>query len=162
MRRFTFVAPLAALIVAGAVQAQPAGVSVDIGPRLQDEVSKLGEREVGEQVFQLTAAIRQALADNAELKDAQIHLVLTDLKPNRPTFQQMSDKPGLDPIHSRSIGGLAVEGEIIKADGQRIPVRYSRFNSSIQDVRGFTTWQEASVGYDRFARNLASGRYVSR
>ncbi len=162
MRRFALLAPLAALVVAGAVQAQPAGISVDIGPKLQEEVSELGEREVGEQIVQLTSAVRRALADSDALRDAQVHLVLTDLKPNRPTFQQMADQPGLDPIRSRSIGGVAIEGEIVKADGQRIPVRFSRFNSSISEVRGYTTWHEAAAGYDRFARNLAAGRYVSR
>ena len=162
MRRFALLAPIAALLVAGAVQAQPAGIAVDIGPKLQENAEKLGEREVREQVVRLTEAVRGALADSADLKDAQIHLIVTDLKPNRPTFQQMADQPGLDGIRSLSIGGVAIEGEIVKADGQRIPVHFSRFNSNLAEVRGFSTWQEASRGYDRFARNLATGRYVSR
>lgn len=162
MRRIALIAPLVALLMAGVVQAQPAGISVDLGPRVQEDINKLGEREINEQVVRLTDSVRTALADNAELKDAQIHLVVTDLKPNRPTFHQVSVEPGLDAINSRSIGGVAVEGEIVKADGQRIPVRFSRFNSNLAEVRGFSTWQEATRGYDRFARNLATGRYVSR
>lgn len=162
MRRIALIAPLAALLMAGVVQAQPAGISIDLGPRVQEDISRLGEREINEQVVRLTDSVRTALADNAELKDAQIHLVVTDLRPNRPTFQQIAEHPGLDPLNSRSIGGVAIEGEIVKADGQRIPVRFSRFNSNLADVRGFSTWQEASRGYDRFARNLATGRYVSR
>ena len=33
---------------------------------------------------------------------------------------------------------------------------------NLADVRGFSTWHEATAGYDRFARNLAAGRYFSR
>ena len=77
-------------------------------------------------------------------------------------MQQAIDKPGLSIMDSISIGGATIEGEIITADGQRLPVRYSRFSSSLAEVYGYTTWQDADRAYGRLANNLASGRLVSR
>ena len=51
---------------------------------------------------------------------------------------------------------------MITADGQRLPVRYSRYSPSLADVYGYSTWQDADHAYGRLADNLASGRLVSR
>jgi len=166
MRRFAFFAPLAAtLAVAGAGSAQPlaAGpdVRVTIGGDLTEEVETLGERDVLRQADELAGTVRRALARRGAFPGAQVNLVLMDLKPNRPTYQQVSDRPGLSMIDSISIGGAAIEGEIITADGQRLPVRYARFSNSIADVYGFGTWQDAERTYDRLASNLVAGRLVS-
>lgn len=171
MRRFAFIAPLAAtLAVAGAVQAQPNAqpslqapeVNVTIGGDLQDEVAKLGEREVLRQADELAETVRARLVRDGALPGARVNLVLTDLKPNRPTIQQAIDRPGLSVFHSISIGGAAIEGEIITAEGERLPVRYSRYSSSLAEVRGFGAWQDADRAFDRLAANIVSGRLVSR
>lgn len=163
MRRFAFFAPLAVtLAVTSAVSAQPADVTVTIGGRLQDQVEDLGARDVQRQADELAAAVRRELARRGAYPGAQVNLVLTDLKPNRPTFQQASDRPGLSVLDSISIGGAAIEGEVVTADGQRLPVRYSRYSNSIAEVRGFSTWQDADRAFDRLASNIASGRLVSR
>ena len=80
----------------------------------------------------------------------------------RPTWQQAADKPGLSIMDSISIGGATIEGEIITADGQRLPIRSSRYSNSIVEVWGYTTWQDADRAYSRLAANLASGRLVTR
>lgn len=166
MRHFAFIAPLAAsLMVAAAALAQPTGapaVRVTLGPDLLEEVKKLGEREVDLQVADLTRTVERTLARRGALQGATINLVLTDLKPNRPTIQQASDRPGLSIIDSVSIGGATIEGEVITADGQTLPVRFDRYSTSISEVFGYTTWQDAGRAYDRLANNLASGRYVTR
>ena len=166
MRRLAFLAPLAAtLAVAATVQAQPLttapDVTVTIGGRLTDEVENLGERDVQRQADALAGTVRRELARRGAYPGARVNLVLTDLKPNRPTYQQASDKPGLSIIDSISIGGAAIEGEIITADGERLPVRYSRYSNSIAEVYGFGTWQDAERAYDRLASNMVSGRLVS-
>ncbi|CAN5277438.1 hypothetical protein BH10PSE2_BH10PSE2_29840 [soil metagenome] len=137
-------------------------ITVSIGGDLTEQVPKLGERDVQRQSDELADAVRTALSRSGALAGAQVHLVLTDLKPNRPTFQQAVDKPGLSIFDSISIGGATIEGEVITADGERLPVRYSRYSSSIEDVYGYDTWQDASRAYDRLADNLAEGRLVSR
>ena len=164
MRKLAFLAPLGAVlaVAAGPALADPASVSVTLGPDLQEKVDELGERDVRRQADRLAEVVRRALADSGDLDGARIDLVLTDLKPNRPTFEQMADRPGLDPHRSVSIGGAAIEGQITTADGQVLPVRYDWFSNSIAEVRGYSTWQDADRAYERLASRLVDGRYVSR
>lgn len=171
MRRFAFFAPLAAtLAVAAATQAAPVSqpvptaptVTVSIGGDLVKDVAKLGQREVDQQIGDLVLSVERELARSGALPGARINLVLTDLKPNRPTFQQAVDRPGLSIIDSRSIGGATIEGEVITAEGERLPVRYSRYSNSLVDVVGYSTWEDADRAFDRLASNLSRGQLVSR
>ncbi|WP_420471544.1 hypothetical protein [Brevundimonas sp. FT23042] len=162
MRNLAFFVPFAvAATLAGAAAAQPA-VTVTLAPELQRDVRDLGQREIQEQVDRLAAVVSRAVADTPALAGARIDLVLTDLKPNRPTFQQTAESPGLDPIRSLSIGGAEIEGAITLADGTEQPVRYRWFSHNITDVRGFAVWQDAERAYQRLGANLAAGRYVGR
>lgn len=159
MRKLAFLAPLTAVLaVAAAAQAQPADIRIEIGGDLAGKVDELGRRDVDRQVDELAAAVRDALARADALDGAQVRLVLTDLKPNRPTFAQMSERPGLDGMRSLSIGGATIEGEIITADGQSRPVRFSRYSNNLSEVRGYHTWQDADRAFSIFARRLADGR----
>ena len=167
MRPLAFFAPLATtLAVATLSVAQtptaPPLVTVSIGGGLTDKVEELGERDVSQQAERLAEIVTRALEREGALSGARIELVLTDLKPNRPTFQQVADRPGLDGIRSISIGGATIEGEIIAADGTRQPVRYDRYSSTLADVRGFAVWQDAERAYARLATNLVAGRWVTR
>lgn len=164
MRKLAFLAPLGAVlaIAAGPALADPASVSVTIGPDLQEKAGELGERDVRQQADRLAEVVRRALARSGGLDGARIDLVLTDLKPNRPTFEQMADRPGLDPHRSISIGGAAIEGHITTADGQVLPVSYDWYSHNLADVRGYSTWQDADRAYERLASRLVDGRYVSR
>lgn len=163
MRSFAFLAPLA-LVAALATPAfaQTPQVNVTVGGDLTEDLQDLGQRDVDRQLERLQIVVERRLAREGALEGAQVNLVLTDLKPNRPTWQQAADRPGLSIIDSVSIGGATVEGEIITADGQRLPVRYSNYSTSIAEVHGYTTWQDAERTYDRLARNLVSGQLVSR
>ena len=164
MRKRAIFAPLAAVLAFSAAPAfaEPALISVSLGAELQDKVDELGPREVQEQADRLAELVGRALAREGDLDGARIELVLTDLRPNRPTFQQMADRPGLDGHRSQSIGGAAIEGQITTADGRVVPVRYDWFSSNLRDVRGINTWADADRAYRRLAVNLADGRYVSR
>lgn len=159
MRAFAFLASLAAVAaLAGTAQAQT--VSVTIGADVLKDAPKLGERDVREQAERLETVVERALSRDARFQGATVNLTLTDLKPNRPTFQQLAERPGLDGHRSVSIGGAAIEGEVILADGTRHPVKYDWFSHSIADVRGFTTWQDADRAYARFAAGVVSGRLL--
>jgi len=164
MRRLALLAPLALVVglAASPAWAQAPEVTVRIGGDLIDEVDKLGQRDVDLQIERLTTVVTRELARRGALGGAQIHLVLTDLKPNRPTMEQANNRPGLSIFDSISIGGAAIEGEVVTADGQRLPVRFSRYSSNLDDVVGYGTWSDAERAYDRLASNLASGRLVSR
>ena len=164
MRNLAIFAPLAAVLAfsAAPAMAEPALISVSLGPDLQDKAEELGPREVQQQADRLAELVGRALAREGDLDGARIELVLTDLRPNRPTFQQMADRPGLDGFRSQSIGGAAIEGQITTADGRTLPVRYDWFSSSLADVHGIDTWSDADRAYRRLAVNLADGRYVTR
>ena len=163
MRNFAFLAPMsAALALAGAASAQPSAVVVTVSPDFAKTAEELGQRDVQQQVDDLTRKVERVLTDRQALDGARIELVITDLKPNRPTMQQISDKPGLDPIRSISIGGAAIEGTVTTASGEVHPVKYDYYSNTLAEVRGYSTWQDANTAYDRLARNLATGRYVTR
>lgn len=164
MRKLAFLAPLGAVlaVAAGPAVADPAAINVTLGPDLQEKAEELGERDVREQADRLAEVVRRALARDGDLDGARIDLVLTDLRPNRPTFEQLARRPGLDGHRSVSIGGAAIEGHITTADGQVLPVRYDWFSNSLAEVRGYTTWQDADRAFRRLASRLADGRYVSR
>jgi hypothetical protein len=164
MRKLAFLAPLAATlaVAAGPALADPASITVTLGPDLQGKVGDLGEREVREQADRLAEVVRGALQRSGGLDGARVDLVLTDLKPNHPTFEQMSGRPGLDGHRSVSIGGAAIEGSITTADGEVLPVRYDWYSTSLAEVRGYTTWQDADRAYQRLASRLADGRYLNR
>lgn len=164
MRKLAFLAPLGAVlaVAAGPAMADPAAINVTLGPDLQEKAEELGQRDVREQADRLAELVRRALAGDGRLDGARIDLVLTDLRPNRPTFEQLARRPGLDGHRSVSIGGAAMEGRITTADGQVLPVRYDWFSNSLAEVRGYTTWQDADRAFRRLASRLADGRYVSR
>jgi hypothetical protein len=158
MRKFAFFAPLAAtLAVAAMAQAQTPTVNVTVGPQLQREIEKLGDREVNEQIAGLQAEVAKALSER--YPGATANLVLVDLKPNRPTFEQIRQTPGLDPIRSVSIGGAAIKGEIVTADGQSRPVEFSYFSPNIRDVWGYSVWRDADRAFERFGDRIEQGRY---
>lgn len=163
MRRIAFLAPLAAaLAVSGAAAAQPSAVVVTVSPAFADKAQELGERDVQQQVSDLTRTVERVLTRRHALDGARIELVITDLKPNRPTIQQMTDKPGLDGMRSLSIGGAAIEGTVTTAAGEALPVKFDYYTPTLADAFGSTTWTDAQRAYDRLARNLAEGRFVQR
>lgn len=164
MRRLAFTAPLAVVLAMAAAPAfaEPQSVNVTLGPQVEEQIDDLGARDVQQQADRLAQIVQRKLDETGALEGAQIDLVLTDLKPNRPTMQQMDNRPGLDPLRSISIGGAAIEGQITLADGRVEPVRFDWFSTNLVDVHGFSTWQDADRAYQRLANNLARGRYVTR
>lgn len=164
MTRLSILASLVAglSLLAAPAFADPAAVNVTIGPDLLDRADELGQRDVEEQAEHLADVVRRTLARRGALDDAEINLTLTDLRPNRPTMQQMADTPGLDGMRSISTGGATITGHVTTADGLVHPVQYDWYSNSLADVRGFSTWQDADRVYRRLADNLAGGRYQRR
>ena len=115
---------LAAAIVTGAVGAAAAAtlppvsdVSVTIGPELQAKADKYGQRELDLLSSELKRDVTRALerAGSAGPGGARLELVLADAKPNRPTYKQLSDHPGLS-IESFGVGGARIEGRMVYPD----------------------------------------------
>lgn len=165
MRSFAKLAVVAAamtIATSGTALAQPQAINVTIAPAFTEKAQKLGEREVNDQIADLTRTLNRTLTRENALEGAVLDLVITDLVPNRPTMQQLTDRPGLDAMRSVSVGGAAFEGTITMADGTKQNVKYDYYTPTIQDAFGSTVWTDASRAYSRLAAALAAGRYVKR
>lgn len=153
----------AALIASASTSAlaAPASVSVTVGPKLEKTFAKTyGDREAKLLTADLQKSVETALAKSGAHDGARIELVLTDVKPNRPTFKQMADTPGLS-MQSFGVGGAAIEGRIVSAGGAETPVKYSWYETDIRQSYANWVWHDAEWTFDRFARRLAKGEEVA-
>ncbi len=91
------------------------------------------------------------VSDNAP---TVLNLVITDARPNRPTFKQMSKSTGLS-MQSFGIGGAKFEGSLTGADGGQGEVSYAWYETDIRWADGSGTWRDADRAIDKFARKLA-------
>lgn len=153
------VAATAALLLASATSAiaAPAEVSVTVSPKLQAKAEKTyGVREIARLTDELRSDVERALARSGAHEDTRIELTLVDAKPNRPTFKQMSDTPGLS-MESFGIGGAAIEGRILRPDGSATPISYRWYETDIRQSYGNWVWHDAEWAFGRFASRLAKG-----
>jgi hypothetical protein len=147
----------AAAAVSTTAWATPASVNVSIGPELQAKAAKtLGERDVNELAKTLQTSVEKRLAKTGAYDGARIELVLTDATPNRPTFKQLSDKPGLS-LQSFGVGGASIQGQAVSQDGKVTPLRYSWMETDIRWEHAATTWSDAENTIARFAHELGRG-----
>ena len=156
----TLVIATAALLAgpATAASAAPASVNVTIGPELQAKAAKsLGERDVNDLAAELRTQVERQLAKTGAYDGQRIELELTDVQPNRPTFKQLADKPGLS-YESFGIGGARIEGSAIAPDGKVTPISYRYYESDIRYARRGGTWADAQWTIDRFAYRLGRGQ----
>ncbi|NBB17387.1 hypothetical protein GVN21_18650 [Caulobacter sp. SLTY] len=146
-------AALATLPALGAVAAEPQ-VTVTYGAKLQDKIDEYGARDVDRLAEDLRESVLKRAAKTPALDDATIELVLEDVVPNRPTIQQMSDKPGLS-YDSFGVGGASISGTVTTADGRTAPVSYRWYETDIRWAYPSSTWSDARQTFDRFALRLA-------
>ena len=155
--RTLFAASAVLLLAAAPAVAAPAAVTVSIGPALQEKAQETyGVRELQYLADDLQRAVERQLTRTGAYDGARVELTITDAKPNRPTFKQMGDKPGLS-VQSFGIGGAAVEGRIVAADGSVTPVGYKWYETDIRQAYGNGTWQDAQWTFQRLAHRLGRG-----
>jgi hypothetical protein len=159
--RILAIAAAALLASATAALAAPASVTVTIGPELQAKaVKKLGVRDVNDLATRLQTTVTKRLTKTGAYDGARIELVLTDAQPNRPTFKELGDRPGLS-YESFGIGGAKIEGRAIAADGSVTPISYRYYESDLRYSRHGGTWADAEATFDRFAYSLGRGERVA-
>jgi hypothetical protein len=168
MRVRTFLASLAALLALGAAGAQPAMAGpISLPPAIySDEFQEKLTNEYGEREgVYLREAIDRALVRALARVGGQvssepgvrIETTIIDARPNRPTFQQLNDTPGLDFGRSISIGGAELHA-VLRAPGGAVldEVHHRFFEHDIRNVVALTTWGDARRSIDRFARKVAT------
>ncbi|MEO8115137.1 MAG: hypothetical protein ABI655_12185 [Phenylobacterium sp.] len=158
----TILLAAAALLVSGsAALAAPASVSVAIGPKLQAKAEKTyGVRDVRDLADRLQKEVARTLTRTGAYDGARLELVLADAVPNRPTFKQLSDTPGLS-YQSFGVGGAAIEGRIVAADGTVTPVSYSYYEPDIRYAAQNWTWHDADWTFGRLASKLGRAEVVA-
>lgn len=159
----TFVLAAAALIASGsAALAAPSSVSVAIGPDLQKKAEKTyGVVEIQRLADDLRDSVGRELAKTGAYDGARVELTLVDALPNRPTFKQLGDTPGLS-MQSFGIGGAKIEGQAVAPDGSVTPLSYKWYESDIRNSRANWVWSDAEWTFDRFARQLSRGEALAR
>jgi hypothetical protein len=149
-------AALAGLALATAPTASALTVETKMSPAFQEKLEDdYGVREADVLTKALATKIENQFARQG-VKAERVVVTIEDAKPNRPTFQQVSDKPGLDPIRSISIGGAHLVGIAYDASGAEIgKLDYDWYETDLSNVIAATTWSDARWTFDRFARRFA-------
>ncbi len=148
---------LASLAAAGPVLAAQPSIEVKISPALQTQATRsLGVRDVQQLADDLKREVGRSLDRTGVLDGARLELTLVDAKPNRPTFQQLSNQPSLS-MESFGVGGATIEGKAIAVDGTVTPLGYRWYETDIRNARYQTTWADASAAIYQFADRLARG-----
>lgn len=153
------IAALAATALAAIAMAMPASaltveakVSTEFQKKLDDD---LGAREAKVLTDSLSTKITNAFKARG-VKAERVVVTIEDAMPNRPTFTQVSNKPGLDPFRSISIGGARVSGTAYDAAGNEIgKLDYKWYETDLANTVGSTTWTDARTSFDRFASRFA-------
>lgn len=148
---FAAIGALAILPTAAATE-----VAVTYSDDFAEELSEnFGERE-GETLTEDIIEDLDSAFEKAGVSPARVDVVIVDAKPNRPTFQQLSDRPGLDSFRSISLGGMELTGTAYDADGNVLATQeYGWFENNIRDVIGSGTWTDANRASRRFAKKFA-------
>lgn len=167
MRALLFTAFATLGLVGSAYAGAPAAVATTVEVTLSPELRQKAEEEYGvRDVERLASELRKdaerEIGRAGVLAGGRLELTLVDAKPNRPTFKQMGDTPGLS-MESFGVGGAAIEGRAISMDGEVTPIRYRWYETDIRQARHNTTWSDAQYAINRFAVQLGRGKvYATR
>jgi hypothetical protein len=158
-KTFSLAALTALSLSAGAaLAAEPVTIApIQIGAELIAKADDIGEREFDQLRQILRGDLERELAGHLGEGGSTLYVTILDATPNRPTMEQMSDRPGLS-MQSISIGGASVEAELVSASGEKLEsYSYAWHSFNIADVTGASTWTDARRAFNRFADDVGEG-----
>jgi len=92
----------------------------------------------------------------SETAPTLLRVTINEVKPNRPTFNQLSSEPSLS-FKSIGIGGADVSAEIVSAGGTVIGTAdydyYSSFNDA--NIEGSGIWTDTNRAFSMFSKKLS-------
>lgn len=148
----TLASPAAAEIVT----ISPVGYSAEFAAKLHDD---LGEREGPILQRTVDRALRAALAregaDFGPSGPITVETVISDARANRPTFAQLSARPGLSYSGSLSTGGAALTAVLRAADGRELARVDHHFYEGQLEWASLDDWGDARRAINQFAREVA-------
>lgn len=145
----------------GALAILPTAAATEVAVTYSDDFAEeladnYGEREGEALTEDIIDDIDHAFS-RAGVSPARVDIVIVNAKPNRPTLEQLSAKPGLDAFRSISLGGMELTGTAYDADGNVLATQeYGWFENNIRDVVGSATWTDANRASRKFAKKLAN------
>jgi hypothetical protein len=142
---------LAASMLASAALADGLVVNVTYGEKAEKAFTKTyGDREREVVRDLLTRNLNRSLGNQA----ARVDVVINDIVPNRPTFKQLGDRPGLS-FQSFGIGGADVTGKAFDGAGNLLgEVSYDWYGDILWADTSWT-WTDADRALYQFSRRLA-------
>ncbi|MEZ5955889.1 MAG: hypothetical protein R3C27_01570 [Hyphomonadaceae bacterium] len=160
MRIRHFLAGAALLAVSSPAWAQstPVSFSAEFQTALEEEY---GVREGDVLRVAVADAIAREFARRGISNATSIEVTIVSAEPNRPTMQQLFDRPSLD-YQSISVGGAELQATVRSANGSTTEVTHRRYNHSLADLSGAaTTWTEARRSIRQFAVKVADAYVAS-
>lgn len=150
----TFLAALVATtsLLVSPVLADSLQVNVTYGGKAEKAIEKTyGERERATLGNMLTRNLTRELGTQA----ARVEVVVNDVVPNRPTFKQLGDRPGLS-FQSYGIGGADISGKAYDRAGNLLgQVNYDWYGDILWANTAWT-WSDADRAMYQFSRRLAA------
>jgi hypothetical protein len=152
MTKSIFAVTVAAVsLLASAAFAEPLVVNVAYGTKVDKAFTKTyGEREREVVRDLLTENLTRSLGNQA----ARVDVVINDIIPNRPTFKQLGDTPGLS-FQSFGIGGADVTGKAFDGAGNLLGEVTYDWYGDIYFADTTWTWTDADRALQQFSRRLA-------
>lgn len=136
----------------------PPLVTVVVDAKLATTASSVyGRNEVEVQAQRLRRLVAEDLQRMGVMAGGRVELVLTDIRPSRPTVHQLRHRPGLS-FRSSALGGAAIEGRMVAFDGAVTPVSFAWYASDITDSRRQSVWGDAELTFQRFSHRLSRGQ----
>lgn len=148
-----------AAAVAAALVIAPGAMATDVTVGYAPDFQEALEDDYGvKEGTYLTKNIKEDLTREFEKAGVTVDHVTVTIEravPNKPTFKQLGDEPGLDFGRSISIGGMKLSATAFDASGAEMGrLTYDWFETDIRNA-GLTTWGDAKRASDRFARKFA-------
>jgi hypothetical protein len=149
----------AALLLVPLLRAAELAVTrVDFAPAAGAKLQDYGAAE--------GATVRDAIVSAVAREDRRgsippglgVTVTVLDLAPSRLTRKQLSDNPSLDVVHSKSLGGAELKGEVRDAQQHLLTtVSYRYFAPTITlGSPARDPWADARLAIDGFAEKLAA------
>ena len=138
-------------MLATSVFAEGMQLNVTYGTKAEKAItSTYGERERVVIRDLLHRNLSRALGSQA----ARVDVTINDVMPNRPTFKQMGDRPGLS-FQSFGIGGAYVTGKAYDTSGNLVGEVSYDWYGDIHFADTAWTWTDTDRALYQFSRRLA-------
>lgn len=138
--------------------AELAVTRVNFAPEVSAKLQDYGESEGATVRAAILSAVARESKRVAVPAGLGVSVMVEDLAPSRLTRKQLNDNPSLDVVHSKSLGGAELKGEV--SDAQRhvlTTVSYRYFPSEITlGSVAHDPWADARLAIDGFAAKLAA------